>query len=526
MAALNSTDLNRWRRNPASFIAEVMIDPETSAPYRLLPAERAFLRRAFRTDKRGRLLYPEQIYACPKKSGKTTFAALHVLTTTLLFGGSFPEATLAANDYDQAQGRVFEQIRRIVECSPELAREARVTNNTISFPALNATIKAIPSDYAGAAGGNAVISCFDELWAYTSERARRLWDELIPPPTRTVALRLTVTYAGFEGESALLAELYRRGLSQPSIGKDLYAGDGLLMFWTHRPIAPWQSGSWVAEMRRALRPNQFARMIENRWVSTDSAFVEMEWWDACIDPETRMRTASPELPIWVGIDASVKHDSTAIVAVTWDRALSKAKLVWHRVFQPTPTEPLDFEHTVEATVLELRRRFRLKAVLYDPYQMAATAQRLRAKGIRVEEFPQSIPNLTEASTNLYELIKGRNLVLYSDADMRLAISRAVAIEGTRGWKISKEKVSHKIDVVVALGIACLAAVRGGVNPGIRPMMASWDNMVPLSLRAHKRAELQAALNVAAGSTPCTLRFDPETPLPEGVRRVLGPPRLW
>ena len=32
----------------------------------------------------------------------------------------------------------------------------------------------------------------------------------------------------------------------------------------------------------------------------------------------------------------------------------------------------------------------------------------------------------------------------------------------RGWKISKEKVSHKIDVVVALAMATLGAVQGGI----------------------------------------------------------------
>jgi hypothetical protein len=40
-------------------------------------------------------------------------------------------------------------------------------------------------------------------------------------------------------------------------GPDLYAGDGLLMFWSHQPIAPWQTQAWIAEMRRSLRPNQY-----------------------------------------------------------------------------------------------------------------------------------------------------------------------------------------------------------------------------------------------------------------------------
>ena len=41
----------------------------------LLDAEREFLKHAFATGADGRLLNPEQVYACPKKSGKTTFAA-------------------------------------------------------------------------------------------------------------------------------------------------------------------------------------------------------------------------------------------------------------------------------------------------------------------------------------------------------------------------------------------------------------------------------------------------------------------
>src|SRR5262245_33131965 len=53
-------------------------------------------------------------------------------------------------------------------------------------------------------GRESQLHRFDELWAYTSEGARRLWDEMVPVPTRKVSGRLTVTYAGFEGESVLL----------------------------------------------------------------------------------------------------------------------------------------------------------------------------------------------------------------------------------------------------------------------------------------------------------------------------------
>jgi phage terminase large subunit-like protein len=457
----------RYRRQPkpsrrmqdALAFIEQLIDPETGLPFELLDAERQFLAHAFATDDSGRLRYPELIFGAPKKSGKTTFAAIVIITMVLLFGGRYAEAYCVANDLEQAQSRVFEMCRRIVEASPLLQREARVTANRIVFEASGATITALASDYASAAGGHPTISVFDELWGYTSERSRRLWDEMIPVPTRKISCRLVVSYAGFEGESELLYELHKRGLQQSVVGPSLHAGDGMLLFWSHKPIAPWQTPDWLTEMRRSLRPNQYLRMIENRFVTTESTFIDMSWWDACVDAQAKPVVQDRQLSVWVGVDASVKRDSTAIVACTWDRAAKQVRLVNHRIFQPSPDQPLDFELCVEHTLIALKQRFNLRKVFFDPYQMQASAQRVQREGIKIEEFPQSVPNLTEASQNLYELIKGKNLVVYPDEALRLAISRAVAIESSRGWRIAKEKQAHKIDVVIALGMACLAAVK-------------------------------------------------------------------
>jgi hypothetical protein len=106
------SNLDVWRADPIEFIETVLYDPETGKPFVLLPAERDFLRHAFQLDADGRLLYPEQGYAAPKKSGKTGFAALHGLTTVLLFGGYFGECYCLANDFEQASSRVFQAIRR------------------------------------------------------------------------------------------------------------------------------------------------------------------------------------------------------------------------------------------------------------------------------------------------------------------------------------------------------------------------------------------------------------------------------
>jgi phage terminase large subunit-like protein len=456
---LTPAALASWRKSPALFIESILVNPETGKPFELLPAERAFLAHAFKIGESDKLLFPELLYSCPKKSGKTTFAALFTLTLLLLFGGSFAEATLAANDQDQAVGRVFEMCRRIIEASPLLKREAKITESRIVFPALNATITAIPASFAGAAGGNQNISVFDEAWAYTSERSRRLWDELVPPPTRKIACRLTVTYAGYEGESILLQDLYKRGLQQPQVGEALYAGDGLLMFWSHKPVAPWQDAAWLAQMRRE-RASAYQRMCLNEFAAAESAFVDMSSWDACVLPSMVPVHEDKRLHVWVGVDASVKRDTTALVACTCDRKTKVVRLVTHKVFTPRAGDPIDFEATVEATLLEWRERFLLRKVWFDPFQMQATAQRCQRAGIKIEEYPQTVPNLTAATSNLFDLIQARQLVLYPDAGMRLAISRAIIVESSRGWRLDKLKQQYKIDVVVALSMACLAAVRG------------------------------------------------------------------
>lgn len=467
MASELSRLLSKWRRDPIAFIREVLVGPETGGAFELYPAEERFIRAALTPGPDGRLPFPELLFAAPKKSGKTALAAMIVLYVIVCLGGRYAEAYCIANDQEQASSRVFQAIARIIEASPLLRGTAKITTNKVEFVSTGSTITALASDYAGAAGANPTVTVFDELWAYTSERAQRLFDEMVPVPTRKVSIRLTVTYAGFEGESALLESLYKRGLKGDQIAPALYRQNGLLMFWTHDCPAPWQAMQWIEQMRQQLRPNQFLRMIENRWVTNEATFVPMEWWDGCVDQRMRPLIGDRSLPVWIGLDASLKRDSTAIVAVTFDREGNRARLVWHRIFQPSPDDPIDFESTVESTLRELRGSFDVREVRYDPYQLVAVAQRLSAQGLPMAEFAQSVPNLTEASSNLYELIKGRNLAVYPDAEMRLAVSRCVALETSRGWRIAKEKVSHKIDVVVALAMAALGAVcKGQIRDGV------------------------------------------------------------
>jgi hypothetical protein len=204
-------DTSAWLSDPLRFIADVLRNPETGQPFELYPAEAEFLQRALTPLPDGRLPYVELVFAAPKKSGKTAIAAMAMLYVVVVQGGPYAEGYCVANDLEQSVGRVFTALVRMIEASPRLRDLARVTATKVEFPSTGTIITALASDYAGAAGANPTCITFDELWAHTSERSRRLWDELVPGvPTRRVSVRLTTTYAGFDGESELLWSLYQR----------------------------------------------------------------------------------------------------------------------------------------------------------------------------------------------------------------------------------------------------------------------------------------------------------------------------
>lgn len=452
----------RWRRDPVAFICEVLIDPETGKAFQLYAEQEAFLYEALTLTPSGELPYPELLFGAPMKSGKTGMAAMILIYVIVVLAGQFGEGYSVANDLEQSQTRVFQAVCRIIQASPLLRGSVTISNTRITFKSTGSIIAAIASEFAGAAGSQRNIAVFDELWGVRSQAGERLWNEMVPIPNRKISCRLTVSYAGFSGESELLEQLHKRAMAGERIGTDLYRNGVLLAYWTHELRAPWQSPKWREQMRQQLPTNAFLRQIENRFVTSESSFIEPEWFDQCVESELRPLLADPALSVWCGVDASVKRDSTAIACCTFDHAAKKVRLVWHRIFQPSPDDPLDFELTIEKTLLELRRRFYVREVRYDPFQLVATSQRLTQQGLPMLEFPQSVPNLTESSTNLYELFKGRNLQLYEDADLRLAVSRTVAVETSRGWRIGKEKASFKIDIVVALAMAALGATLGQV----------------------------------------------------------------
>ena len=95
--------------------------------------------------------------------------------------------------------------------------------------------------------------------------------------------------------------------------------------------------------------------------------------------------------------------------------------------------------------------------------------------------------------------------LYSDAAMRGVAARAVAIETLRGWRIAKDKQSHKIDVLGALAMACHAAVQAPEQSSLwaPAMFLVGDAPAPWPQRS---AMIYAVLIAGSGALPAAVVY--------------------
>jgi len=379
-----------------------------------------------------------------KKSGKSTLAAM-IASWFLFQGESYSEIYLAARDKDQASWVVFSKLTKAIRMNPQMLARCKVTSDSVELPHKGSILRCLPTEIS-AAGLNPNLVIFDELWSYDLESMTKFFEELTTVPTRKHPLILIVTYAGYD-EDSLLYELYKKGLE----GKD----PTFFFFWDHKNRMPWQTKKYLQQQRDRLRANTYLRLHECRWTSSEESFIDMKDWDVCADPGHKPGLPNKNIPIIVGVDIGISHDTCAVVAVTKEE--NRIPLVCHRKWQPTKKNPIDLEETVEAYIKKLAEDYTIREVRYDPYQFHRSAMTLQKDGIKMIEFPQTSDRLVSMSQNLYDLVSGHNLVLYQDREMRQHAQKATAKESSRGWRIIKKKSSHKIDLVIALAMAALGA---------------------------------------------------------------------
>lgn len=461
----------------------------------LFPIQRRILGHALTFDENGHLPYETVLYSCLKKSGKTAIAA-SVGAWYAEEARPGTEIYVIANTQEQASLRVFRDIcfhfKKRNQSLPSKFR-CKITKFRIDFP--NETfIQVLSQSFKSAAGSRHALTLWDELWGAVDEQDRRTWDEMTPIPTITNSLRFVSSYAGFENESELLWELYLRGVgpeehdkgtAHPAPGLEdiqtddhpaCWANGNLFTYWEHDPRMPWQTEKYYADQLQTERPALYLRFHLNRWVTSEEEFIPVAWWDEAASVYMASAEIWPEhpykhWPITIGIDAGLKRDTTALVAVAFDGTRAKVGIVYHKIWIPTKETQVDLEATVEKELRYLYTHYTVKKIVYDPTHLIQTMLKMRRMGMPTEEFQQTQGNMTAASQLLYDLLKNKNLEAYPDDELRRHIQMAVAENNSRGFRIVKGKVSrrHHVDGAVALAMAGYSAVQSGGGDTLLPI---------------------------------------------------------
>lgn len=454
-------DLNQTTLTPVEWIQQnfYLYDIGTLMPLydcQIRPLERALSR-----DANGNFHYNTVLWSWPKKSAKSSVIAAVADYTAMTRQRA--SVKLVANDLKQADSRVGYYLRESIKLGQkagirDYAIRMTPSGYIVQYPN-GSKIECVPIDPNGEAGGNDDLIVFSELHGWKSKAQQRMWSEMTLSPTKFGnSQRWIDTYAGYEGESPILENLYRLGVKQGRrIWDDLEVYENLdarmLCVWVTNWLLPWQTNetaqAYYREEESQLTPDEFLRMHRNQWVTSEDVFVPYEWWEAC--GHTSYESIQPDEPVIISADAGVVSDCFAVTMVT--RRADKVQVHYARKWQPQNGQKLDFD-PIEQEIRRLINTYNCMELCYDEYQLVSMMGRIRSEeAVNVRAFNQASPRAI-ADKRLFDLIRERRLQHQNEADLNAHVKAANRKpEDDNKLRIVKRTPQDKVDLCVALSMA-------------------------------------------------------------------------
>lgn len=322
-------------------------------PFELLAYQAALVRAAFGWKRAidGLRRFRKVFLAVPKGNGKSPFGAGLGLLLAFFDGEAGSEVYAVAADKKQA-GIVFNSAKTMVERNTRWSGQLDVLRDSITARGSTECFQVLSSDASTKHGFRPHGIIYDEFHAAPD---RELFETLYRGMgKRAQAMLVMITTAGDDDESICFEEWdYARRVLKREIRDDAY----LPMIFELRPDEDWASvealkrvnpGYGVtmkadyfeteiaAAQSEPRKRNSFIQLHGNRWTNQATAWLPVEWWDAC-EPEaidigayqrwSEAQTAElRELPCAAGLDLAQKID-LACFSVVFRRRLASSEPV-------------------------------------------------------------------------------------------------------------------------------------------------------------------------------------------------------
>jgi len=438
--------------------------------------------------------YRNAFIELPRGNGKSTLAGGVLVMFGFFLGESGAEAYSVATKKDQAKIS-FQAGRQMVLRSSALRKHITIGKYNLHSEATESKMEALGADADTLDGLRPYVVVVDEVHKIPSSDLVDVMESGMG--TRPDPLLFEITTAGRDEES-----LYGRHrlLSTRVLEGVIEIPEWFAFIAAADPDDDWKSETtWRKanpnygvsvkadflrkELRKALaNPHEqpkFRLLYLGQNIQTIESYFSIDAWAACpaLPDDAELLLA----PCWIGLDLSSSVDITAAVLV-WqlpEHQIAIRPVFWlpaERIDQrgdydrlpyerwssealPGETRPIlrltegrtiDFQR-VRLDVVELCKRWKVKTVAADPWQMREFAPALAADGIQVVLVPQTYPHLSQPMKSLQGRILDRTIRHDRNPLMTVMVANVTPRYDDKGNVLpSKKRSRGRIDGVSAV----------------------------------------------------------------------------
>jgi phage terminase large subunit-like protein len=458
------------------------------------------------TGMRWRFVYQSIVLGVPRGAGKSTLAAaICLFKLSPACREQAPRVLNAAASRENAL-HVYGPARDMVQMSDLLGDSLQANKNQVWCDENRGMMWRTSAEGKTNFGHLPSFIVRDELHAWETDRQVTLSEALVTAlAKRHDAQCLSPTTAGYDKDT-ILGRLYdsakkHEGVQYPGIsrpGARPHPGltilrdrvNRFLFWWYEAPKdadiedpATWKiahPASWIDEdaVRAQLNDpsisvDEFRRQWLNQWTAAKEAWLPIGLWrglrSAAYTPWTKWRALSddPLIPkgarVQVAVDAAISKDTAA---VAWAYGATKQDPIVVRCRVWAANEDTAYHEFVQGGRIDLRflrdfiaddlrDRYKITEVVYDPRFFEGAAFDLSDYGLRVAPFEQNSALMADALNSFYVGCMADTPSIVHDGDEVLTahVEATAGTQRERGWYVYKLKQSKKIDACIAVVMA-------------------------------------------------------------------------
>lgn len=365
----------------------------------------------------------------------------------LAFSPRRVHAQVGAADFEQAADalKVADSLLRL---QPWLAKRLKIDRSKLHCPGTGSQADFIPADVAGSHGSRPDLLVLNELSHVTKEEfAQNMADNAAKMPNGVMVI---ATNAG------------HTGTWQYSWRDIAYSNRNRWAIHQWSKPSPWLDPAEVAEAKLRNTATRFNRLFYGIWSPNSGDALDPAAIDECTTlPGQMYKRPHPSPDNWqfvAGLDLGISHDHSALVVLGIKQGDPTIHLAEVMSWAPPKGGQVDLA-AVECGVRDVHRRYRLRTLLFDPFQAVMLAQSLSRQHIVVEPMEFVGKNLNLMANTLIDVFNTRSIALYPDAQLIRDLGRLTIVEKSYGYKLeSTRDADGHADRATALAICLPAAV--------------------------------------------------------------------